>query len=297
MRRKLFLSVAHPPQSRAYRASAPAARPSAIAPVLGTRGRYPARRRRSRRSHDPESRYRPADELRACHREDRYCAGEAEFGKAPIGEHLRFRSKPVHVDQRPRIEPTIATTTVRLTVASRCPPPTESDVAGDQGCERERENERGTPRLGAQPGERQATGQARCQSRARTGRRRLQARDEQRQEKRRRVDGSAVSPLRLGGCEQRQIPRSVRGNGCEGRSRTTAALRQLPDVTTRCRLDPAGARQRRLGRCDCSICPWSVVSVGQVAVMAEPAVRPTEQSGGRRSGGDGEPPGDNPVHR
>ena len=53
----------------------------------------------SRRSHDPERQQscRP-NELRACHREDRYCAGKAKFRKAPIGEHMRFGLRPVHVD-------------------------------------------------------------------------------------------------------------------------------------------------------------------------------------------------------
>ena len=53
----------------------------------------------SRRSHDPEGQQscRP-NELRTCDREDRHGAGKAKFRKAPIGEHLRFGLRPVHVD-------------------------------------------------------------------------------------------------------------------------------------------------------------------------------------------------------
>ena len=53
----------------------------------------------SRHSDEPERQHsRRPNELRACDREDRHRAGKAELGKAPIGEHVRFGLKPVHVD-------------------------------------------------------------------------------------------------------------------------------------------------------------------------------------------------------
>ena len=67
----------------------------------------------SRRSHDPEGQQscRP-NELRACDREDRHGGGKAKFGKAPVGEHVRFGLRPVACRRmRPRIDPTMATTT------------------------------------------------------------------------------------------------------------------------------------------------------------------------------------------
>jgi hypothetical protein len=72
--------------------------------------------------------------------------------------------------------------------------------------------------------------------------------NEQRQEKNRRVDRSTVSPPRLGGRQQREIPRPFGGDRIQasvrGRSRHCDSF---PDVTTRCRrgharLEPPPAR-------------------------------------------------------